>query len=98
MFVCVCVCVCVLEPIGLGNKVTSYVGAIMASFQSVGARNLSLTQHKMGCQRYLVECEGPDVQTVSLFHTIYLFKIFLHCLKVDVVWCAWIEGEGERGM
>ena len=37
------------------------------------------------------------METVSLFHTVYLFKILLHCLKVDVVWCAWREGEGERG-
>ena len=41
------------------------------------------------------------MQTVSLFHSINLLKIFLHCLVVDVLWCAWSEecrgGYGREG-
>ena len=58
----------------------------------------------MGGEGYLIESEGPDVQTVSLFHSFYLLKIFLHCFILNVIWCSWEgyersrrEGEGGGG-
>ena len=51
----------------------------------------------MGGEGYLIESEGPDVQTVSLFHTVYLAKIFLHCFVLNVIWCSWEGYEGAGG-